>query len=290
MARNNIISSRSWAVSDQSLNEVEGLGLLGKSIRDEGEENISADGNNDSNSSYDSEYEDDVNYSAGGQHHNDHDAFVEHSTQRFRMTSTNSNRMHDIEADESARENYILSEDEDYADEEESTYHDDYDDALDESSASPMRRRKKIRNRHVKAAGMIAFIWTVMVAFLIVALSADWWAKAGKNISDLCTLCGNHSGIEEVQFTDWPTRKPSSSSGTSSSLFTLLERQKTLMPPPENLAQVCSPSIFLDHGPAYTGPSTNDLLAICANACFPGKNKKCIYYECSIVLLATCIY
>lgn len=267
MARNKITSSRSLAASDQPLSEGERTSLLEKSVLC-GDDDIYADENDSKNShSYDSEYDDDVDAdcSAEGKHVN---------STRFRMTTTNSFRMHDIEADESAREHYILSDDVDYADEEESPYHYDNSDALVEYSTSPMRRKKKIKNRHVKAAGMIAFIWTVMVAFLVVALSVDWWAKAGKDVSDLCTLCGNHSGIEEVQFTDWPTRKPSSSSGTSSSLFSLLERQKTLLPPPENIAQVCSPSIFFDHGPDHTGPSTNDLLAVCVNACFPGKDKK----------------
>ena len=137
----------------------------------------------------------------------------------------------------------------------------------------PLYRKKKIKNRHVKAAVMIAIIWTIMVAFLVVALSVDWWYKGSIDLPDLCTLCHNNSlEMDEMQLTEWPTRKPSSSAG-SSSLFTILGKEKTLRPPPENIAEVCSPSIYLDNGVDYFGPSKKDLLAICANACFPGYNQ-----------------
>lgn len=133
-------------------------------------------------------------------------------------------------------------------------------------------RKKKIKNRHVKAAIMIAAIWTIMVTFLIVSLSVDWWNRAWKDISDVCILCGSNGidGLEEIPITEWPTRRPSSTQGTSS-LFEMLGKHKTLLPPPKNIGQVCSPSIYLDHGYDYVGSSINDLLAGCANACFPGK-------------------
>jgi hypothetical protein len=167
----------------------------------------------------------------------------------------------DIEADELGRE-HPPCEDED----EGSTYEQD-----DEAGEQRGPRKKKVKNRHVKAAIMIAVIWTIMVGFLVVSLSAEWWNKDWNNLSDLCTLCGTNSTFHsgEVELTEWPTRKPSSMG--ASSLFSMLEKAKTLRPPPDDIAQVCSPSIYLDHGSDYIGPSVNDLVAVCANACFPGK-------------------
>ena len=177
----------------------------------------------------------------------------------------------DVEAEDTYRGQYHYDDDHDVVDAEESTYRRAVpDQRIREPTSS--HRKKKIKNRHVKAAIMIAVVWTVMVTFLIVSLSVDWWKRAWKDISDVCILCGGNGidDIEEIPMTEWPTRRPSSTQG-SSSLFTMLGKQKTLLPPPENIAQVCSPSIYLDHGPEYAGSSVNDKLAVCANACFPGK-------------------
>lgn len=134
------------------------------------------------------------------------------------------------------------------------------------------KKKEKVKNRHVKAAVMIAVIWSIMVGFIVISLSVDWWSKAW-NDHDSCTLCGTDLNLEmeEVELTDWPTRKPSSKGNDASSLFTFLGSTSSLRPPPENIAQVCAPSIYLDYGPGYNGPSVNDLVATCANTCLPGK-------------------
>ena len=119
---------------------------------------------------------------------------------------------------------------------------------------------------------MIAVIWTIMVGFIVISLSVEWWSNAWRD-RDSCTLCGKDFNIEmqDIELTDWPTRKPSSKGSATSSLFTFLGSPSSLRPPPENIAQVCAPSIYLDYGPGSVGPSVNDLLATCANTCFPGK-------------------
>jgi hypothetical protein len=145
-------------------------------------------------------------------------------------------------------------------------------------SLTTIHRKKKIKNRHVKAACMIAVVWTIMVALIVAALSVDWWSNLRRDPSDMCTLCGKGSNfsMEEIELTDWPTRSPSSN--TNPSLFTMLENSMPLRPPPNNIQEVCAPSIYLDYGPGYSGPSIDDLVSLCANTCFPGAKAKIIYF------------
>lgn len=181
--------------------------------------------------------------------------------------------LHDIEADELGRDDI-----EEYTVEAEEECTAEIDTVNNQRNRNLPRThcifhtKKKIKNRHVKAAVMIAVVWLFMIGFLVVSLSVDWWKRAWYDIAHLCTLCSNDNSLEiqEIDLTEWPTRKPSSSAGTSS-LFSILGKEKTLRPPPENIAEVCSPSIYVDHGPNFTGLSIKDLIAICANSCFPGK-------------------
>jgi hypothetical protein len=188
--------------------------------------------------------------------------------------------LYDIEADELGRDNI-----EDYTAEAEEQFtvieetHENGDTVNDQRNQvvprthSIIHTKKKIKNRHVKAAVMIAVVWLFMIVFLVAALSVDWWKRAWYDVADLCTLCSNDTNvnIEEIDLTEWPTRKPSSSASTSS-LFSILGKEKALRPPPENIAEVCSPSIYVDHGPNFIGLSRKDLISVCANSCFPGKS------------------
>ncbi|KAL7442635.1 hypothetical protein ACHAXM_011961 [Skeletonema potamos] len=125
-------------------------------------------------------------------------------------------------------------------------------------------RRKKVKNRHCKACVMVTVVWGASVILISIALGMDW---LGVNIDgtsnseeSLCTLCAGNSwiGFNNVSvYTLQPTRKPS--------FFTVVA---TIKPPPENIAEVCAPSIFLDYGPTKI-PSVENLVASCATACLP---------------------
>eukprot|EP00984_Skeletonema_dohrnii_P025787 scaffold14973_cov128-Skeletonema_dohrnii-CCMP3373.AAC.1 len=125
-------------------------------------------------------------------------------------------------------------------------------------------RRKKVKNRYFKACLMVIVVWAAMIILISVALGMDWVAVHDQTKSDsLCTLCdGSGIGLNYSAFTLRPTRKPSSS--TQSAFVNIA----TIKPPPENIAELCSPSIFLDHGPKKV-PPVEKLVATCATACLP---------------------
>eukprot|EP00985_Skeletonema_marinoi_P011424 scaffold5438_cov124-Skeletonema_marinoi.AAC.3 len=125
-------------------------------------------------------------------------------------------------------------------------------------------RRKKVKNRYFKACLMVTVVWAAMIILISVALGMDWVALHDQTKPDsLCTLCdGSGIGLNYSAFTLRPTRKPSSS--TQSAFVNIA----TIKPPPENIAELCSPSIFLDHGPKKV-PSVEKLVVSCATACLP---------------------
>jgi len=125
-------------------------------------------------------------------------------------------------------------------------------------------RRKKVKNRYFKACLMVTLVWAAMIILISVALGMDWVAVHDQTKSDsLCTLCdGSGIGLNYSAFSLRPTRKPSSS--TQSAFVNIA----TIKPPPENIPELCSPSIFLDHGPKKV-PSVEKLVASCATACLP---------------------
>ncbi len=124
-------------------------------------------------------------------------------------------------------------------------------------------RRKKVKNRYCKACVMVTLVWGTMIILLSIALGMDWMGVNERldqtNSESLCTLCGENSGfgINFSAYTLRPTRKPSSFVGVA-----------TIKPPPANIAEVCAPSIFLDHGTTKI-PSVENLAASCATACLP---------------------
>eukprot|EP00804_Cyclotella_cryptica_P007966 CCRYP_016014-RA/>CCRYP_016014-RA protein AED:0.04 eAED:0.04 QI:98/1/1/1/0.5/0.33/3/392/573 len=208
------------------------------------------------------------------------DEGTEESSNHFRrsLQDLDQNYIHiaaavDLEADEVGLEQFDCAVNDEIEVDETSSQHIARDDDQKHQDRLPSLvtgKKKKVKNRHVKAAIMIAVIWTIMVGFIVISLSVDWWSKAGQD-HDSCTLCGKDLNLEMqgIELTDWPTRRPSSKGSAASSLFTFLGSPTSLRPPPENIAQVCSPSIYIDYGPGYNGPSVNDLVATCANTCFP---------------------
>jgi hypothetical protein len=124
---------------------------------------------------------------------------------------------------------------------------------------SSIPRKKVVKNRYCKACVMVTVVWSAMVILVAVALGMDWWGineRLDQTKSEsLCTLCAENGGIgfNFSAYTLRPTREPSTSMSPAS-----------VRPPPENLAEVCAPSIFLDHG------QMNDhLVASCVTACLP---------------------
>ena len=122
--------------------------------------------------------------------------------------------------------------------------------------------RKKVKNRYCKACVMVTVVWGAMVILVAVALGMDWWGineRLDQTKSEsLCTLCAANGGIgfNFSAYTLRPTRKPSASLSPAS-----------LRPPPEKLAEVCAPSILLDHPASET--ARDHLVASCATACLP---------------------
>ena len=126
-------------------------------------------------------------------------------------------------------------------------------------------RRKKVKHRYCKACVMVTVVWAAMIILVSVILGMDWLGVHYDQTKSesLCTLCDRNSGIG-LNYSAFalPTRKPSSS---SESAFVSVA---TINPPPENIAELCAPSILLDHGPNKVA-SSETLVASCATACLP---------------------
>ncbi len=123
-----------------------------------------------------------------------------------------------------------------------------------------------LRNKKCKAAIMIFLLWGVTVTLLIMTLVFDWFRSDGKS----CVLCKDGLDFEFTtsNSTPWPTHQPSSTESIDADYVNGLGMLK---PPPNNLAQICSPSILLDKGPNYSGAPSRDLVAICTKVCMPGE-------------------
>ena len=150
----------------------------------------------------------------------------------------------------------------------EKVINDDEDPDSDSTVDGSETKQSLFKSRKCQAAIMISIVLIIAVTFLGVTLGIDWFGL--NNDDDLCTLCGD--GLDftynKKNYTPWPTRQPSS---TTSSSMTSIANDKPIKPPPENLAKICAPSIYLDHGPSYKGPSAEDLIATCTTVCLPGE-------------------
>lgn len=122
--------------------------------------------------------------------------------------------------------------------------------------------RKKVKNRYCKAFVMVTVVWTTMIILVSVALGKDWFG-VHFDPESLCTLCDENGGIGSnySAISRRPTREPSSLAQS-----TFVEVAK-IRPPPENLAELCAPSILLEHGSKKI-PSVQKI-GDCAAACLP---------------------
>mmetsp|Transcript_36346 Transcript_36346/g.66811 ORF Transcript_36346/g.66811 Transcript_36346/m.66811 type:complete len:675 (+) Transcript_36346:99-2123(+) len=125
--------------------------------------------------------------------------------------------------------------------------------------------RKKVKNRHCKAAIMVCVVWSITVTLISIALGMDWFNEGlytSDDDANLCTLCGDN-GLDFIfdKTSMLPTRQPSPSKATLPF--------NTIDPPPANLAELCAPSIRLHPGLHLNGPFTGDLVENCIKACLP---------------------
>eukprot|EP00569_Conticribra_weissflogii_P011930 CAMPEP_0171384320 /NCGR_PEP_ID=MMETSP0879-20121228/38409_1 /TAXON_ID=67004 /ORGANISM="Thalassiosira weissflogii, Strain CCMP1336" /LENGTH=799 /DNA_ID=CAMNT_0011896591 /DNA_START=96 /DNA_END=2495 /DNA_ORIENTATION=+ len=120
-----------------------------------------------------------------------------------------------------------------------------------------------LRNKKCQAVVIIFVLWSVTVTLLVMTLVFDWF----RNDKRSCLLCegGLDFDFIHTNFTPWPTRQPS----TASIDLNNFDGLGILKPPPDNLAQICSPSILLERGPNYRGAPSADLVAICTKVCMP---------------------
>jgi len=139
-------------------------------------------------------------------------------------------------------------------------------DGVDETDQQSRTKspRKKVKNRHCKAAIMACVVWSITVTLISLALGMDLFSEELYSLDDedLCSLCGDN-GLDSLfgNTTTLPTQQPSSSDARS--------RLKTIDPPPANLAEVCAPSIRLHHVSHLDGLLTGDLTEKCFKACQP---------------------
>ena len=117
------------------------------------------------------------------------------------------------------------------------------------------RTRKKVKHRHCKAAIMIFVTWGITIALVSIVLGMDsWWGVsdqlfATKNEDDLCTLCGDNGLNFRIDEIDVPTRQPTHWVNNLPSLYLMNTPMpsftETIKKPPEDLANICAPSILL---------------------------------------------
>ena len=126
------------------------------------------------------------------------------------------------------------------------------------------KRRKKVKHRYCKAFVMVTAVWAMMIILVSITLGIDWiGVKIEKTESEsLCTLCGENSGID-FNFSAVPLR-PTRQPSTQLSPIPLVN-VTTIKSPPDNIAELCAPSIFLDHG----REEMEQLASSCASACLP---------------------
>ena len=130
-----------------------------------------------------------------------------------------------------------------------------------EAEDKPVRRsstpRQKVKNRYCKAAVMICVVWSTTVILISIVLGMDWFNQGpdGYDTDNLCTLCGDN-GLDFKYDDSYPTRQPASSSS---------QVAYPIDYPPANLAEVCSPTIRLNHG----SKESKDLVEGCIKACLP---------------------
>jgi len=135
-------------------------------------------------------------------------------------------------------------------------------------------RRKRVKHRHCKAFIMVFCIWGTTIILISIVLGMDklWW---GASINDKfsidehgCTLCGENGlkfGADDVILEPTPSKQPSHWINQLPSLYQLTtalpyeESASTIKQPPDNLFEICSPSIHLHP----------DMLEDCIRSCTP---------------------
>jgi len=121
-------------------------------------------------------------------------------------------------------------------------------------------RRKRVKHRHCKAFIMVFCIWGTTIILISIVLGMDklWW---GTSVNDQfsidesgCTLCGENGlkfGADDVMTEPTPSKQPSHWINQLPSLYQLTtalpyeESTSTIKQPPDNLFEICSPSIHL---------------------------------------------
>ena len=122
----------------------------------------------------------------------------------------------------------------------------------------PRRIRKRVKHKYCKAAIMILIIWGITIVAISFILGMDsWWGASeqiyGTDGDDLCTLCGeNGLNFDEITLME-PTKQPTHWVNQLPSMYQLSTKLPskpidTIKLPPENLAEVCAPSIHLHDG------------------------------------------
>jgi len=120
-------------------------------------------------------------------------------------------------------------------------------------------RRKRVKHRHCKAFVMVFCIWGTTIILISIVLGMDklWW---GTSVNDQfsideneCTLCGENSlkfGADII-LEPTPSKQPSHWINQLPSLYQLTtalpskESVSTIKQPPDNLYEICAPSIHL---------------------------------------------
>ena len=135
-------------------------------------------------------------------------------------------------------------------------------------------RRKRVKHRHCKAFIMVLCIWGTTIILISIVLGMDklWWGTSVNEQFSIdeneCTLCGENGlkfGADDVITEPTPSKQPSHWINQLPSLYQLTtalpskESVSTIKQPPDNLFEICSPSIHLHP----------DMLEDCIRSCTP---------------------